>query len=162
MGERPEKHEAGSISDSCNIVGSVRLDDGEYIGSEPDIRHKYCMSIAESDSSEGASEGVGVVESSRTADGDQVSSQCQPVSAGVKNSDETHPISAVGSTTEDAEAASIEDCAGVVQHASTQIHAESDDTDLPLASHKHHDVKAHRQLSNEKDTNWHCQNFIRE
>ena len=117
------------------------------------------MSNIETDSSEGASErdGVHVVESPEE-DGDKVSRQSEPVASGVRNSDQTHPTSAAESTTEDAEAASIEDCAGLVLHA--PAHVESDDIEVPLDSNyqEHHDVKAHQQLSHEKGISWHCQN----
>ncbi|KAL3146240.1 hypothetical protein ABBQ32_002943 [Trebouxia sp. C0010 RCD-2024] len=149
----------GAFQTPFNIVGSVRLDDGEHCGNELEICHCY-ITITEPDSIEGASEEDGMhgVESPRTADSDQVSRHFQPLSMRV-DSDDTRLASAVGVTMLDAEAASVHDCAGLEQDA-PQIHVESGDTDIPLFNQKHPDVKAHQQLSNEKGTSWHCQNFF--
>ncbi|KAL3157127.1 hypothetical protein ABBQ38_001371 [Trebouxia sp. C0009 RCD-2024] len=133
----------GAFQTPCNIVGSVRLDDGEYIRSEFEICNNHA-SIAEPDSSQGAGEEDGMQgpESPSTDD------------------DQTQLASVVGVTTLDAEAASLHDCAGLEQDAPSQIHSESLDTDVPLCAQKHPDVKAHRQLANEKGTSWHCQNYF--
>ncbi|KAL3157128.1 hypothetical protein ABBQ38_001372 [Trebouxia sp. C0009 RCD-2024] len=130
----------GAFQTPCNIVGSVRLDDGEYIGSEEDGMH-------------GA-------ESPSTADGDQVSREFQPVSARVDDSNQPRLASAGGGTMLDAEAVSVDNCAVLEQDAPTQIHVESADTNVPPCCQKHPDVKAHRQLANEKGTSWHCQNYF--
>lgn len=145
----------GAFRTPCKIVGSVRLDDGEYIGSE--FGYNYLCS-SESDLIEGASDEADVVkvDSLGTTNDEQVSTPNQPAPpARVDNSDESRPANAVGSATVDSNASSTDDCLVQVAFEDTIPHAH--DYELPVLLD---DVKAHRHLSNEKGTSWKCQNYF--
>lgn len=153
----------GAFDSPCSIIGTVRLDDGEYIGSEIGIHyHPRSRNCVTQDSQDGESDGqdenfindhVDLLRLQGNVKPDKGTTPLQPSLAEVSDNTISSSPGAVDRELHPPLTAAIGDIQAACKESATCLEGSA-------SAAQPNSLAAMQQIANEEGTSWHCQNYF--